>query len=126
MCSSPSSCERSGERDEAPLDTTVKNSETALLRGAAFERSRELQTPGFPGETEGPLLSDSKDLLSPSVLGKKSGLLFHAERGGTLGLAGFVAGEKLFSFCREVPGLCSKAARDVLVGLEESCGVCTI
>ena len=88
MCFSPNSCERSGERDEKPLDRTVKNSETALLRGAS------LQTPGFPGEMEGPLASESADPLSPWVLGKKSGLFFffflHAEQGGTLGLAGFV------------------------------------
>ena len=84
---SPNSCERSGERDEKPLDRNVKNSETALLRGAS------LQTPGFPGEMEGPLPSESADPLPPWVLGKKSGLFFfslHAEQGGTQGLAGFV------------------------------------
>ncbi|XP_057594389.1 uncharacterized protein LOC130855211 [Hippopotamus amphibius kiboko] len=111
----------------APTTTTVKNSETALPLGCRVlaRVSRGGVEDPLPGEREGPLPSDSTDPVSPGSLARNPCFILHPSQGCTLGPAGFVAGEK-FSFCREVPGLCSEAARDVLVGLEESCGVCTI
>lgn len=86
MCFSPNSCERSGERDEKPLDTTVKNSETALLLAQrcrpqdslARRRDLSLQTP--------------RTRFAPGSLARNLGFFFflHAEQGGTLGLSGIV------------------------------------